>query len=163
MKKSLLFFAVSALVFCGCVVCAHAESTVSIPLMLGETGLSNTWLDSGDDPGSSTVDPVDPNQAKAELTGNTLKVFEGLEGDVRIYVGNLRMGQVVLQTSFDECVTLTLTDTAQYKIQLYHPSIGLVYGKFRYPVDNTFKIMQNGRLFILFNNQSYTTSGVKIR
>ena len=145
----------------GICVCAlvYADSTVTIPM----TYKYVETLESADDPGSSTVDPVDPNQAKAELTGNTLKVYEGLEGNAQISVNNITHPQVILQTSFDESVTLTLTDTARYSIQLYHPSIGFVYGTFQYPIDKVRKVMQNGRVFIRFGKHFYSPSGVKIQ
>ena len=146
----------------GVCVCAlvYADSTVTIPLTYKGV---DTLVESADDPGSSTVDPIDPNQAKAELTGNTLKVYEGLEGDAQISVYNMTNPQVVLQTSFDESVTLTLTDTARYSIQLYHPSIGIVYGTFRFPVDDARKIMLNGKMYILLDHHSYSSSGMKIQ
>ena len=150
----------------GVCVCAlaYAGSTETIPLH-HESNISDSYTitESADDPGSSTVDPVDPNQAKAELTGNTLKVYEGLEGNAQISVNNITHPQVILQTSFDESVTLTLTDTAQYSIQLYHPSIGFVYGTFQYPIDKVRKVMQNGRLLIRFGKHFYSPSGVKIQ
>ncbi len=160
MKKRLL----TIIGICACALFVHADSTVTIPLMYGYN-ISNsfTGIESADDPGSSTVDPVDPNQAKAELTGNTLKVYEGLEGNANISVYNMTYRQVVLQTSFEESIQLTLTDTAQYSIQLFHPDLGTVYGTFRYPVDNARKVMQGGRLFILFNNHFYNPGGVKIQ
>lgn len=146
----------------GVCVCAlvYADSTVTIPMTYKNV---ESLIESADGPGSSTVDPVDPNQAKAELTGNTLKVYEGLEGNAQISVNNITHPQVVLQTSFDESVTLTLTDTARYSIQLYHPSIGFVYGTFQYPIDKVRKVMQNGRLFIRFGKHFYSPSGVKIQ
>ena len=154
----------SAIGICLCALIAYAGSTVNIPLTHG-LNLSNsfTQTESADDPGSSTVDPVDPNQAKAELTGNTLKVYEGLEGNAQISVNNMTHPQVILQTSFDESVTLTLTDTAQYSIQLYHPSIGFVYGTFQYPIEKVRKVMQNGRVLIRFGKHFYSPSGVKIQ
>lgn len=160
MKKRLL----TIIGICACALFVHADSTVTIPLMYGYN-ISNsfTGIESADGPGSSTVDPVDPNQAKAELTGNTLKVYEGLEGEALISVYNMTRPQVILQTSFEESIQLTLTDTAQYSIQLFHPDLGTVYGTFRYPVDNARKVMQGGRLFILFNNHFYSPGGVKIQ
>ena len=146
----------------GICVCAlvYADSTVTIPMTYKNV---ESLMDSADGPGSSTVDPVDPNQAKAELTGNTLKVYEGLEGNAQISVNNITHPQVILQTSFDESVTLTLTDTARYSIQLYHPSIGFVYGTFQYPIDKVRKVMQDGSVYIFFNNHFYNPSGVKIQ
>lgn len=147
---------------CACALFVHADSTVTIPLYFGYI-ISCSAIESADDPGSSTVDPVDPNQARVELTGNILKVYEGLEGNTRLSVYNMTHTQVVLQTGFDESVQVTLTDTAQYSIQLLHPDLGTVYGTFRYPVDDARKVMQGGRLFILFNNHFYSPGGVKIR
>lgn len=154
----------SAIGICLCALIAYAGSTVNIPLMYGYN-ISNsfTGIESADGPGSSTVDPVDPNQAKAELTGNTLKVYEGLEGNAQISVNNITHPQVILQTSFDESVTLTLTDTAQYSIQLYHPSIGFVYGTFQYPIDKARKVMMNGQMYILLDHHFYSPGGVKIQ
>ena len=146
----------------GVCVCAlvYADSTVTIPMTYKNV---ESLMDSADGPGSSTVDPVDPNQAKAELTGNTLKVYEGLEGNAQISVNNITHPQVILQTSFDESVTLTLTDTARYSIQLYHPSISTVYGTFRYPIDDARKVMMNGQMYILLDYHFYSPSGVKIQ
>lgn len=149
---------------CAFVILTFAASTVTIPLTHGYIiSCSCTQTESADDPGSSTVDPIDPNQAKAELTGNTLKVYEGLEGEALISVYNMTNPQLVLHTWFEHSVTLTLTDTAQYSIQLSHPGLGTVYGTFRYPINNTRKVMQGGRLFILFGNHFYSPSGVKIQ
>ena len=91
---------VSAIGICLCALIAYAGSTVNIPLTHGyNIPCSYTITESADDPGSSTVDPVDPNQAKAELTGNTLKVYEGLEGEAQISVNNMTHPQVILQHS----------------------------------------------------------------
>ena len=157
-------YILSTIGLCMCAMMAYGGSTVTIPLTHGNSiSNSSTHFDSTDDPGSSTVDPVDPNQAKAELTNNTLKVYEGLEGSVLISVCNMTNPQVVLNTLFDQTVILTLTDTAQYSIQLYHPSIGNVYGTFRYPMENARKVMQGGKVFISSGNQYYTPNGMKIQ
>jgi len=149
---------------CVCALIVHADSSVTIPLRFGYSiPYSGTEMESADDPGSSTVDPVDPNQARVELTGNTLNIYEGLEGNAHISLYNMTSPHVVLQTFFDESVTVTLTDTAQYSILLSNPNLGVVYGTFRYPVDQTRKVMQEGRLYILLGNHSYSLSGVKIQ
>ena len=150
---------------CMCAIIACADSTVNIPLTHDGIKISNTstQTDSTDDSGSSTVDPVDPNQAKAELTNNTLKVYEWLEGEAWISVLNTTNPEVVLQTCFDRKVTLILTDTAQYHICLYHPAIGFVYGTFYYPINNAKKVIQGGKVFISSGNQYYTPNGMKIQ
>jgi len=150
---------VSVIGICVCAL-AYAGSTVTIPLTYKNV---ESLTESADDPGSSTVDPVDPNQARVELTGNTLNIYEGLEGNAHMSLYNLTFPHVVLQTFFDESVTVTLTDTAQYRIILSNPNLGVVYGTFRYPVDQTRKVMQEGRLYILLGNHSYSLSGVKIQ
>ena len=148
-----------------CVYIACADSTVSIPLTHGKSFFANTaaQTESTDDSGSSTVEPIDPNLATAELTGNTLKVYEGMEGDAYISVRDITHQQVVLGTKFDQSITLILTDTAQYILFLSHPEIGDVYGKFHYPADNAHKVMQDGRLFIRLGKDSYSSTGVKIQ
>ena len=144
---------------CACAL-VYADSTVTIPMTYKNV---ESLTESADDPGSSTVDPVDPNQARVELTGNTLNIYEGLEGNAHISLYNMTFPHVVLQTFFDESVTVTLTDTAQYSILLSNPNLGVVYGTFPYPVDQTRKVMQEGRLYILLGNHSYSLSGVKIQ
>lgn len=144
---------------CACAL-VYADSTVTIPMTYKNV---ESLTESADDPGSSTVDPVDPNQARVELTGNTLNIYEGLEGNAHISLYNMTSPHVVLQTFFDESVTVTLTDTAQYSILLSNPNLGVVYGTFRYPVDQTRKVMQEGRLYILLGNHFYSLSGVKIQ
>lgn len=144
---------------CACAL-VYADSTVTIPMTYKNV---ESLTESADDPGSSTVDPVDPNQARVELTGNTLNIYEGLEGNAHMSLYNMTSPHVVLQTFFDESVTVTLTDTAQYRILLSNPNLGVVYGTFRYPVDQTRKVMQEGRLYILLGNHSYSLSGVKIQ
>lgn len=144
---------------CACAL-VYADSTVTIPMTYKNV---ESLTESADDPGSSTVDPVDPNQARVELTGNTLNIYEGLEGNAHISLYNMTSPHVVLQTFFDESVTVTLTDTAQYSILLSNLNLGVVYGTFRYPVDQTRKVMQEGRLYILLGNHSYSLSGVKIQ
>lgn len=144
---------------CACAL-VYADSTVTIPMTYKNV---ESLTESADDPGSSTVDPVDPNQARVELTGNTLNIYEGLEGNAHISLYNMTSPHVVLQTFFDESVTVTLTDTAQYSILLSNPNLGVVYGTFRYPVDQTRKVIQEGRLYILLGNHSYSLSGVKIQ
>lgn len=144
---------------CACAL-VYADSTVTIPMTYKNV---ESLTESADDPGSSTVDPVDPNQARVELTGNTLNIYEGLEGNAHMSLYNMTSPHVVLQTFFDESVTVTLTDTAQYSILLSNPNLGVVYGTFRYPVDQTRKVMQEGRLYILLGNHSYSLSGVKIQ
>ena len=152
----------SAIGICLCALIAYAGSTVNIPLTHGPFN-SFTQTESADGPGSSTVDPVDPNQAKAELTGNTLKVYEGLEGEALILVYNMTNPQLVLHTWFEHSVTLTLTDTARYSIHLIHPRIGTVYGTFRYPIDDARKVMMNGQMYIFLDHHFYSPGGVKIQ
>lgn len=145
-----------------CAGLGFACASVTIPLYY-PSGFTSTLDSSGDGPGSSTVDPIDPNQARAELTNNQLKVYEGLEGNVLITVSNQTNPQIVLETQFDQSVTLTLTDTATYMIVLKHPSIGTICGRFHYPIEQGKKTMQNGALYIHYNNCSYTPMGINIR
>lgn len=48
---------------------------------------------SDDGPGSSTVDPIDPNQLKVELNGCMLSVYENVEESVEIMISNSEHGE----------------------------------------------------------------------
>ena len=154
MKRILIAIGICA---CMGIQSVHAELSMDIPLFYFAVDVSNSC----DDPGSSTIDPVDQNQLTAELKGNTLTVYEKLEGEVYIYVRN-SSGPVVLQpVVFDQSISVELPEPSYYEIYMWHLVAGSVYGKFRY-TEVPQKIIQNGQMSIRFNNCDYTPSGVKI-
>ena len=158
-----------------CAICAalpvRAEMPVDIPLYFGGyktldgstySVVTATTL-TEDSPGSSTVDPVDPNQAKAELTGSTLVVEENVEGNVDITIRNYDFGKTILYTRFDQSLTIQLSDTATYLITMRFEDMRTAYGKFNYPASLSRKEVKNGQLYIRRGSSIYALPGTKVK
>ena len=138
----------------------------------------------GDDPGSSTVDPVDPNQVVATLNGNQLTIHENSGEEINYTLRHntsaqtpaLRMSPKA--DSFREEVTIAITESGEYTLQLTNPSWGYtIYGQFNYspqgidqiPVQaeenseeshrKTRKIFINGHILIIRGGKTFTLSG----
>lgn len=146
----------------------QAEIPVEIPLYFfgfysGDEGvhISNQML-TEDSPGSSTVEPVDPNLAKVELDGCTLFVHENAEGSVEIMISNDDLRKTLLYARFDNLLTVQLTDTATYSIIIRLEDMPLAYGRFRYPAFLNKKVMRNGQLYIRQGNSFYALPGTKV-
>ena len=150
-------------------VVMQAEIPVEIPLFFGdpsfETPVAQTAnaCHTADSPGSSTIEPVDPNLAKVELDGNTLSVRENVEGSVDILIRNDDLHQTILYTSFDDMLTVQLTDTATYLIIIRLEYEQLAYGRFTYPAFLKKKEMKNGQLYIRQGNSIYVLPGTKVK
>ena len=144
----------------------------------------------GDDPGSSTVDPVDPNQVVATLKGNelTVKEFSGKTIHYRLtntssYPASVSRNapQAPMPQSFQNEISITLTETGIYTLILTNPDWGYgIYGTFNYPnrkeaIDNTPSrygqdsrgasklILSNGQILILRSGKTYTLQGAEVR
>ena len=154
MKRILL-----TIIVCLCALCIHGASSNSINLYYVAI-----IIDDGS--GSSTVNPVDPNLARAELAQNTLVVQENYEGDVELTVRS--ENEVVFSGLFDRTIHITLSDSTWYTLVL-HKSDTLISGQFKYPVSRTDpvsrakKLMQQGQLLIRKDNNIYTITGNKLR
>lgn len=134
-----------------------------------------------DDSGSSTVDPVDPNQVIATLKGDELTIRESSgeeimmalslsEGDASVPAFN----RVQRTQSFQNELTVTLTEEGLYRLELSNPSWEYtIYGTFRYPqrhdaIDQTLavpaaqKILRNGQLLIRIGDKVYTVHGTEV-
>ena len=116
-----------------------------------------------DCPGSSTVDPIDPNQVKAELIGNQLTIYESLDGEAKVEITKAESSEPIWHTLFDHSATLTLTETATYIIHLYHPSTRDVYGKLSFPISESRKVISKGQVLILWEHSAYTPFGMQVR
>ena len=136
----------------------------------------------GDDPGSSTVDPVDPNQVVATLNGNQLTIHENSGEEINYTLRHntsaqtpaLRMAPKA--DSFREEVTIAITESGEYTLQLTNPSWGYaIFGQFNYSpqgIDQTpseenseeshrktRKILINGQILIIRGGKTFTLSG----
>ena len=153
--KRILF----TIIVCLCALCIHGASSNSINLYYVAI-----IIDDGS--GSSTVNPVDPNLARAELVQNTLVVQENYEGDVELTVQTAN--EVVFSGLFDRTIQITLSDSTWYTLVLLK-SDTLISGQFKYPVSRTDpvsrakKLMQQGQLLIRKDNNIYTITGNKLR
>ena len=132
-----------------------------------------------DDPGSSTVDPVDPNQVVATLKGDELTIREKSGVDVTYSLQHNAPAKMPSQNkapqsnSFRDEITVQITETGEYLLQLTNPSWGYtIFGRFYYSpqgVENVHstsvpqKVLQNGQLYILRGEKVYTLTGQKVR
>ena len=133
----------------------------------------------GDDPGSSTVDPVDPNQVVVTLKGDELTIREYTGVDITYSLQHNAPSQMPSQhrapqsDTFRDMVTLQITESGEYMLQLTNPSWGYsIYGTFFYSpqgiesVHSTSvpqKVLQNGQLYILRNGKVYTITGRELK
>ena len=155
--------------------CEHdqtPEPTDTIPL----------YSYAGDNPGSSTVDPVDPNQVVVTLKGNELTIRES-SGEEIMMALSLNQGdasvpafnRVQRTQSFQNELTVTLTEEGLYRLELSNPSWGYnIFGTFNYPqrkdaIDQNVvptpaaqKIIRNGQLLIQKGEKIYTVQGAEV-
>ena len=155
--------------------CEHdqtPEPTDTIPL----------YSYAGDNPGSSTVDPVDPNQVLVTLKGDELTIRES-SGEEIMMALSLNQGdasvpafnRVQRTQSFQNELTVTLTEEGLYRLELSNPSWGYnIFGTFNYPqrkdaIDQNVvptpaaqKIIRNGQLLIRKGEKIYTVQGAEV-
>lgn len=133
-----------------------------------------------DDPGSSTVDPVDPNQVVVTLQGDalTVKDFSGEVITMELSLTDLKaqmpaLNRVANTQTFQNEVTVTLTEEGLYTLVLTNPSWEYtIYGTFNYPqrkdaIDQNVvpkpaaeKILRDGQLLIRKGDKIYTILGI---
>jgi len=133
-----------------------------------------------DDPGSSTVDPVDPNQVVATLQGDQLTIHENSGEDITYSLQNTSSQQAPAQhrapqsDTFRNEVTVQLSEYGFYTLTLTNPSWDYsIVGSFRYMPEDIGNIRQgedrgrlilcNGQLIILRGDNIYTLQGQKIK
>ncbi len=133
----------------------------------------------GDDPGSSTVDPVDPNQVVVTLKGDELTIREYTGVDITYSLQHNAPSQMPSlhrapqSDTFRDMVTLQITESGEYQLLLTNPSWGYsIFGNFIYApqgiesVHSTSvpqKVLQNGQLYILRNGKVYTITGRELK
>lgn len=146
----------------------HTEDADTIPLY------------TGDDPGSSTIDPIDPNQVVVTLNGNELNIKES-SGDEINYTLVLNKNkqapakeQTVQANSFIYSVSIELFESGYYTLLLTNPKwTNSLVGHFQYintAIEevqgdercNT-KILRDGQLLIRVGERLYTPTGIQIQ
>lgn len=172
-------------------LCAYKEGELVYTSFLGEiigceySGpgpfISTVPLFVKDGPGTSTVDPIDPNLIVAYLQNNLLiiKEFVGVEFYYALTNGlNPLMqarGMAPQQQSFRKEVVIPLTEPGVYTIELTSPEWDYsVTGTFTYMPQGIetvsgqetvapVKILQNGQLFIIRSGKTFTLTGQEMK
>jgi len=134
----------------------------------------------GDDPGTSTVDPVDPNQVVATL-GNeelTIREYTGKEITyVLTHRNNAPSRELEPQpTTFENEVVIELTEYGPYELQLSNEAWDyIIIGKFYYgpqgvemigsdlTADGVQKVIIDGQLLLRKGDKTYTLTGQEIK
>ena len=136
-----------------------------------------------DDPGSSTVDPVDPNQVVATLKGDELTIREYTGVDITYSLQHNAPSQMPSlhrapqSDTFRDMVTLQITESGEYQLLLTNPSWGYsIFGNFIYAPQGIEQIssssqggktsrlvLVNGQIFILRGEKVYTVTGQEVR
>ena len=134
----------------------------------------------GDDPGTSTVDPVDPNQVVATL-GNeelTIREYTGTEITyVLTHRNNAPSRELEPQpTTFENEVVIELTEYGPYELQLSNEAWDyIIIGKFYYgpqgvemigsdlTADGVQRVIIDGQLLLRKGDKTYTLTGQEIK
>jgi len=124
---------------------------------------------------------VDPNQVVATLQGDQLTIHESTGVDVTYSLNHTAPAQVPshnrapLVNTFQNKVTIQITESGEYLLQLTNPSWDYtIFGRFYYapqgidhipnePSPITTKVIKNGRLFILRGDKVYTIDGREVK
>ena len=131
-----------------------------------------------DGPGSSTVDPVDPNQIVVILQQDLLIMREYMGDEIQYTLqkslaANAPANAKLVQTNtFRGTASIQLTEDGKYRLDLTNPNWDYsIYGEFDYgkssiePVIHdapATKVIRNGQLLILKGDKLYTPTGVQV-
>ena len=134
-----------------------------------------------DDSGSSTVDPVDPNQIYATLTGDVLTVHNNTGAQVTFTLNNTSVNNVAARarangqpTSFTESISVELTEDGLYEIWLTSEEWNYsVFGTINYVRSGTEitkeetsstskKLIRGTQILIKREGKTYTLTGQEI-
>ena len=135
-----------------------------------------------DDSGSSTVDPVDPNQIYATLMGNVLTVHNNTGAQVTFTVNNISVKNVAARVrsnvepvSFTDSVSIELSEDGIYEILLTSEEWNYtVFGTVNYirsattitkedPASTTKKILRGTQILIEREGKTYTLTGQEVK
>ena len=159
---------------------------------LKRTDIANTSLDNTtgssvhlyarDDSGSSTVDPVDPNQIYATLMGDVLTVHNHTGAQVTFTLNNTSVHNVAARarkngqpTTFTESISVELTEDGLYEIWLTSEEWNYsVFGTINYvrsattitkeePASTTKKVLRGTQILIERGDRTYTLTGQEVK
>ena len=138
-----------------------------------------------DGPGSSTVEPVDPNEIIAKLIHDELQMKEYLHTIIDYNLTKApaansspavkHVNPVVAADSFTDSETVTLTESGRYFLEMSHPDWDYtIVGTFVYnalqgleTIENSqsacTKELREGQLLIRQGEQLYTPTGIRIQ
>ncbi len=135
-----------------------------------------------DDSGSSTVDPVDPNQIYATLTGDKLTVHNNTGAQVTFTLNNTSVNNVAARarkngqpTSFTESISVELTEDGLYEIWLTSEEWNYtVFGTVNYIRSGTEitkeetsstskKVFRGTQILIERGDKTYTLTGQEVK
>ena len=135
-----------------------------------------------DDSGSSTVDPVDPNQIYATLTGDVLTVHNRTGAQVTFTLNNTSVNNIAARVrtntepvSFTESISVELTEDGLYEIWLTSEEWNYsVFGTINYvrsattitkedPASTTKKLLRGTHILIERGDKTYTLTGQEVK
>ena len=152
------------------------------PLVEGnsDTEYIPLYIMTDDDSGSSTVDPVDPNQVVAMLKGDELTIKESSGETITYQLSNTSassapgLRKMPQSQTFQGEISLTLTEEGNYSLILTNPGWNYrIVGRFEYPkkhqgIDPVAgdeeksgikKVLRNGQIVIERNGKRYNLLG----
>lgn len=134
-----------------------------------------------DDSGSSTVDPVDPNQIYATLMGNVLTVHNNTGAQVTFTVNNISVKNVAARVrsnvepvSFTDSVSIELSEDGTYEILLTSEEWNYtIFGRVNYIRSGTDiikedtpaikKVLRGTQILIEREGKTYTLTGQEVK
>ena len=135
-----------------------------------------------DDSGSSTVDPVDPNQIYATLTGDKLTVHNNTGAQVTFTLNNTSVNNVAARVrantepvSFTESISVELTEDGLYEIWLTSEEWNYsIFGTINYvrsattitkkdPASTTKKVLRGTQILIERGDKTYMLTGQEVK
>ena len=152
----------------GCYYDSHEQTADTIKL----------YRHVNDGPGSSTVDPVDPNQIVVILQQDLLIMREYMGDEIQyslqksLAANAPAKSKLIQADSFRGSASVQLTEDGTYRLDLTNPDWDYsIYGVFDYgtvgldpviPDATATKVIRNGHLFIQKGDKIFTFTGVRI-
>lgn len=154
----------------GCEYNSNAPISDTIPLFIK------------DGPGSSTVEPVDPNLIYATLTKDILSLYEKMDMEIGFTLYKATSAnqvpaakRTIKMTTFSDSISTVLTESGYYTIELTNPAWDYtIVGTFEYEMPQAVenadantpaatKILRDGQLILLYKDRIYNVQGQQIQ